>query len=260
MKKNIINLSVFTFIFIFLHKSLFPHICIDQHFDTLTQLYANNIIKYGEPIKLHLGCGEHNFKGYVNIDFPPSEHTFQSKLHADVYADIKQLKFYPQTVDEIRLHHLFEHFERPIAFALLCNWHTWLKIGGIVHIETPDFQKAIMALNSSEYTYDEKQMILRHVFGSHEASWAIHCDGWYAERFYKTLSYLGFKNIRIVTQTRGKILFNVIVTAEKEKHLNLEELTYRAKELLRKSLVAPSEEPLLNIWMKNFREIFALGL
>jgi len=107
----------------------------------------------------------------------PSEHTVQTVVGADIFADISILNFPSCSVDEIRSHHVFEHFNRSVALALLCKWHQWLKIGGTLIVETPDFEASINSLVSSRYNYHQKQVIIRHIFGSHENYWAIHCDG-----------------------------------------------------------------------------------
>jgi len=83
-----------------------------------------------QGIKLHLGCGETYLPGYINIDFPPSQHTVQKQPKADLYADIRQLSYPSESVEEIRLHHVFEHFDRPTALRLLIDWYEWLKEGG----------------------------------------------------------------------------------------------------------------------------------
>ena len=146
--------------------------------DALAFLQKHNLTVPGQKLRLHLGCGESHLNGYINIDFPPSEHTVQTKQAADVYADITTLSFPPESIDEIRSHHVFEHFNRQQALALLCNWHQSLKIDGTLVIETPDFETSIHMIAGTTLSYKEKQTVLRHIFGSQEAYWATHYDGW----------------------------------------------------------------------------------
>ncbi|MBU1349519.1 MAG: hypothetical protein ABII99_02395 [Patescibacteria group bacterium] len=94
-------------------------------------------------MKLHLGCGENYLEGYVNIDFPPEFHTIQNKSVADKYANIFELKYKKDSIEEIRLHHVFEHFERAVALALIAGWRSWLKKNGVLRIEVPDFKMKI---------------------------------------------------------------------------------------------------------------------
>src|SRR3990172_7747840 len=70
------------------------------------------LINNVSPIRLHLGCGENYFNGYINIDYPSSEHTVQERAAADIFGDITTLVFPSQSIDEIRSHHTFEHFNR----------------------------------------------------------------------------------------------------------------------------------------------------
>ena len=60
--------------------------------DVLEQLAAAGLYRPGQPLRLHLGCGEQHFEGYVNIDYPPSEHTCQTRIGADVFADLTRLQ------------------------------------------------------------------------------------------------------------------------------------------------------------------------
>lgn len=204
-------------------------------------------------IKLHLGCGQQYFDEYINIDFPSEKHTAQTKSVADFHYDITKLYFPDNSVDEIRLHHVFEHFDRAVALALLVNWYNWLKPGGHLIIETPDLEACFNILNSKEYEYKEKQIVLRHLFGSHEADWAVHYDGWYKEKFTFTLSMLGF-TIKEVIQNNWKMLFNIIVVAQKEKQLNGEEINLAVTRLLQDSMVDDSESELrkLKIWYNKY--------
>lgn len=208
------------------------------------------------PLRLHLGCGQSHFSGYINIDFPPSEHTVQNGLTADVYADITKLQVTHGSIDEIRSHHVFEHFDRSAALALLCEWYLWLKPGGVVVIETPDFEASAQIALSKKNTYQQRQVALRHLFGSHEAHWAIHCDGWCQEKFTHVLSKLGFTDIQTHQYAGNRLIPNVVARATKMTILSKEELATRAKQILRDSMVNNSEQALWLVWCTNFDAAF----
>ncbi len=220
-------------------------------------------------MRLHLGCGAKYLEGYINIDFPTSEHTVLKDLVADEYADIQRLVYPRNSLDEIRLHHVFEHFSRPTALALLCRWRNWLRPGGMVRIETPDAMASIRLMTSPFYSFDSKQQVMRHLFGSHEAAWAVHADGWYREKFRVTLEKLGFVGIEFVA-SGWSMLRNIEVTAYKgENELTYEEYypavrallqmsTVRAVRLLLKSDKGPegSELQLLDVWMAMWKDAY----
>src|SRR5262249_2818211 len=179
----------------------------------------------------------------------------QLQSAADWFADITTLRFPDQSVDEVRNHHIFEHFHRPVALALLCQWQRWLKVGGQLHIETPDFQSSLELLQSPHYTYLQKQIILRHLFGSHEARWALHCDGWYKDKFEHVLSALGFERLQFEF-TEHQRRRNVIVHACKQRLVDFAGMQQAAKALLRESMVDDSsiEQRLWQVWCRNFDE------
>lgn len=223
--------------------------------NTLDPLRMAGVWIDGQPLRLHLGCGERHLSGYINIDYPPIEHTVQTKSASDVFADITTLQFPDQTVDEIRLHHVFEHFDRPTALALLCRWNLWLKTGGSILIETPDFEASIALIDSQQHSYKQKQGILRHLFGSHEAEWAVHKDGWYKDKFQHVLSSFGFDNIQFEF-TEWQMTRNITVLAKKHRIINLSELQQVVKRLLRDSMVdeSASEEKLLEVLRNKFEK------
>lgn len=225
---------------------------ISQGSNALESIRKASLWREGQPLKLHLGCGESYQKGYVNIDYPIAEHTIQTKEVADILADITTLSFPASTVDEIRSHHVFEHFNRGTSLGLLCSWHHALKVGGIVFIETPDFEQCIRLVLDNNYSYRQKQLIIRHIFGSHEAYWATHYDGWYKEKFKHVLESLGFEIISMVP-SHWLVLHNITVKARKKEHLSLTELARRAKGLLRDSMVNTSreEEKIWSVWCKD---------
>ncbi|HVU33137.1 MAG TPA: FkbM family methyltransferase [Opitutaceae bacterium] len=213
----------------------------------------------GTPLRLHLGCGEQHFAGYVNIDYPPSEHTCQTKIGADVFADITRLRLRAGSVDEIRLHHVFEHFKRSDALAMLIIWHEALKVGGRLHIETPDIDGCARQL-VSDIPFSTKQVVLRHCFGSQEAGWAIHYDGWSDAKYRHVLERLGF---RVQTKTwrwpHPPHLANVEAMAEKIRPMTREALLAAADEILAEYITAdvPSERGMCEVWRSAMRDFLA---
>lgn len=219
-------------------------------------------------MKLHLGCGQYYLEGYVNVDYPSSEHSVQKSLRADVYRDLSTLSYPPASVEEVRLHHVFEHFPRPVALALLCRWRDWLVPGGMLHIETPDLMASARLLVSPWVGYAKKQEVVRHLFGSHEAHWAIHWDGWYPERFVRTLRALGFGKVSVRT-AKWMRLRNVEVFAVKGHEVfGLADYRTAAKHLLSLSTIksersyenpgpaSGSEAQMLGVWMEMWERAY----
>ena len=66
----------------------------------------------------------------------------------------------------------------------------------MVTIETPDFEGCVQDFLAAK-TLDHKGEILRHIFGSEEANWAIHYDGWFEEKFRFVFQELGFDVVRV---------------------------------------------------------------
>lgn len=219
-------------------------------------------------MKLHLGCGQYYLEGYVNVDYPASEHSVQNSLRADLYQDLATLSFPRESVEEVRLHHVFEHFPRPVALALLCRWRDWLVPGGKLHIETPDLMASARLLVAPWVGYAKKQEVVRHLFGSHEAHWAIHWDGWYPKRFVRTLSALGFRDVSVRT-ARWRRLCNVKVFAIKGPDAHgMAEYRAAVRDLLAMSTVksqrfysnavpaSGSEVKMLSVWMNMWEQAY----
>jgi glycosyltransferase involved in cell wall biosynthesis/predicted SAM-dependent methyltransferase len=212
-----------------------------------------------EHLKLHLGCGEVYLPGYVNVDFPSAQHSVQRQSKADLVTDLSQLHYPPGAVDEIRLHHVFEHFERPVALRLLMEWYAWLKDGGRLIIETPDFHRCVQEYLNNPNLSDQMK-IVRHLFGSQEASWAVHYDGWYREKFEHVLTALGYQELEFsFGEWQGT--YNIIVTAKKTLPFRSQSEQMReVKSLLGLSLVndSPTEKRMLQVWMKQLDSTNAL--
>ena len=224
-------------------------------------------------MKLHLGCQEKYLEGYVNIDLPPEAHTVR-KAKVDLEADVRTLAYEPETIEEVRAHHLLEHFSRQEALILLARWHRWLNVGGLLHVETPDFEES--AKKFVVAPLDDQFVLARHIFGSQEAPWAIHQDFWSEEKYRYVLRELGFGEFRFekisnnleskIPALKGSVIAkqehmlkhlgplgfnflpNITCFARKvEKHVD-----YHAaiRNILQKSVVG-RETKILDVWMEE---------
>lgn len=219
-----------------------------------------------KPLKLHLGCGASYLEGYVNVDLPQEGQTVMN-ASADVYQDIRTLQYRENSVDEIRSHHLLEHFTRQESLKLLLQWRRWLKPGGVLLVETPDFETAVKRF--SRAGIGKKFKISRHIFGSQEADWATHKDWWGEQKFRFVLSKLGFEGINIekkkaftsknypdrlagflgrIFPGSSDVLHNVVARAQKSKQPV--DPGKAVKEILSLSLIG-KEKDILDVWIKQ---------
>ncbi|MEK7174242.1 MAG: glycosyltransferase [Patescibacteria group bacterium] len=233
-------------------------------------------------MKLHLGCGEKYLPGYVNIDHPATEHTVID-VRADIYADIRTLSYAENSIEEIRNHHMFEHFTRTEALKLLLTWRRWLMPDGRLVIETPDFAASVRAYVRA-WSRRRRLQLGRHIFGSQEAAWANHLDFWDEGKFRFVLTRLGFKNIRVrrfrnsfaqhFSPSRltdpffnavgnllpesfyrdhgGNKMPNILVVSEKDGGFEANDRT-AVWEILSEYLVGREGDKLLNAWFAEMR-------
>ena len=228
-----------------------------DNINPLEQFRIAGLWSDNQPLRLHLGCGEKYLDGYINVDYPPSEHNVM-KVKADVYANVTELVFPAGSVDEVRLHHVFEHFNRVTALAMLIKWQNWLKIGGKLHIETPDLVGSAKTL-LSESSWKTKMGVVRHIAGDQSSSWAYHIDHWFPERFEQTLNLLGFSAVQTQSSSwpHEPYLSNVTAIAVKSQNVSLAEQLKAVDELLWESTVASAEQPTYEVWKRQIRSLLS---
>lgn len=206
--------------------------------------------------RLHLGCGGQPLPGYVNIDTPPSGH--QPAPKADVFVDFTTLVLPEGHVAEVRLHHVFEHFRKGEASALLARFNGWLRKGGVLHLEVPDFWDT-----SLYYFLTGDLRAIRHLAGSQEAPWATHHELWDGRQLRRALELFGFGEIRLARnrmwfrRSRRKWWCNLTAVARKTRSLGPEEARRAAGELFEPYLV--NREIELPAWLGHFDAMIGRG-
>jgi hypothetical protein len=204
-------------------------------------------------MKLHLGCGQRYFEGYVNIDYPPDRHTVQTRSIADLQTDLLGLRYAQRSIDEIRLHHVFEHFPRHIACALLAGWQTWLKHDGVLRIEVPDLVLTGLAAINPFLSIRRRCIAERHLFGSHEAKWAAHKESYSAAGLRRLVEAYGFAIAR-VNRNSWRGTYNFDLTATKSRTLSRADCDAAARTYLGQFLIDDSESEmlLLDAWLTEY--------
>jgi hypothetical protein len=201
-------------------------------------------------MKLHLGCGQRYLDGYVNIDFPASEHTVQVESVADRHADLLSLTYPEGGIDEIRLHHVFEHFARHTACALVASWQSWLKDGGQLRIEVPDLTLTGLAALNPFASFRRRCVAERHLFGSHEANWASHKEAYSAGQLSRLVQAFGFAIDRI-NRNSWRGTYNLELFGTKKHGMDRATCEQAARAYLGEFLVddSSSELRLMDTWL-----------
>ena len=134
-------------------------------------------------------------EGWVNVDGPEDELCY-SDLKADIYARIEDLEYPDNSVDEILMNAVFEHFPRHIAIMQLRKFYKWLKLGGKLTILVPDFWGTVEMLRKSENPM-EQQFWFRHLYGPQDTiQFGTHYDAFSVDKLEWMFSIVGFNRYR----------------------------------------------------------------
>lgn len=85
-------------------------------------------------MRLNLGCGNKKIEGFTGVDIKD----------ADIVADIRNLPFDDESVEEIMAIHVCEHFYVTEILSVLKEWRRVLKPGGKMVLELPCLDKVLI--------------------------------------------------------------------------------------------------------------------
>ncbi len=156
-------------------------------------------------LRLEIGCGRKPNPGFKTIDI-------ESYANPDFLGDFRTMSF--SDVEEIYSAHLLEHFDRNEMPEIIKLWHSWLKEGGRIVIEVPDFL-GICEQMVKDTNPKRRYWLCRHAFGSQDFDWAYHKEGLWDDKLSSLLSNQGFRVLGIYKKIRRGYLPNLIVEAIK---------------------------------------------
>lgn len=137
-------------------------------------------------MKLNLGCGKEYKKGFINID------SYDLTI-ADKKMSVDNLKYPPNTVEEIHAQQLIEHFGFLKTVYILAEWFRVLKPGGILLIETPHLEESFKRFLDG--TLETRKEIITWIFGL-DSQGMTHYFCFPEELLRTTLKKTGFRNIQ----------------------------------------------------------------
>ena len=147
-----------------------------------------------DEIKLHVGCGNNRFDGYINIDAVSPK--------ADWNVDLDAIGLPESSVARIEGYHVIEHLSLPQAKSFLNNAHRVLKPGGKIILEYPDIAKITVMLARADFELDflnDHPLGLRGLFGEPKPgmnNYDFHRWGYSAANMQQILNESGFKHVR----------------------------------------------------------------
>jgi predicted SAM-dependent methyltransferase len=136
-------------------------------------------------MKLHLGCGDKNIPGWINIDGINDN----SDLKINI-SDMPQ-HFNNETIEEVYMCHVLEHFGRHEYMGVLKSIYDILKFDGVIRLSVPDFH--VYAMYYCE-TLDINSLY-GALYGGQKNEFDYHKWCFTFESLKNDLEKVGFKNI-----------------------------------------------------------------
>jgi predicted SAM-dependent methyltransferase len=106
-------------------------------FVPFARVKARRLVRSG-PVRLHLGCGTHRLRGWVNVDI--------FGMDPDLPWDLRwRLPFPDGSATAVFLEHVLEHFALSEAISLLDDCRRVLRPGGKIRVGVPDFGSYLLS-------------------------------------------------------------------------------------------------------------------
>lgn len=136
---------------------------------------------------LHLGCGDINKPGFINIDAIPKPHVHYVRAIDNLFL------FKNNTISLIYASHCLEHISYRELSTVLDEWYRVLKTEGILRLSVPDFD---LLLEIYKESGNDINSIMQPLMGDQDYKFNYH----YAAFTYSSLTTLlhetGFREVR----------------------------------------------------------------
>lgn len=140
-----------------------------------------------DKVYIHLGCGEINAPGFINVDVIPYS-------HVHYVQEVDDLSIFPNKyADLIYASHVLEHISHRKITEVLKEWYRVIKEGGVLRLSVPDFDKLI-AIYSAEG--EDIGAIIAPLMGGQDHTYNFHKTVFNENYLSEILLSAGFKEVR----------------------------------------------------------------
>jgi len=138
-------------------------------------------------VNLHLGCGNINHPGFINIDAIPAPHIHYVRGIDDLSP------FADNSVDLIYACHCLEHFSHLKIVEVLSEWRRVLKPSGILRLSVPDFDLLVKIYQTQP---GDISPIIKSLMGGQDYKYNFHYSVFNSTYLTAQLIEAGFKDVR----------------------------------------------------------------
>lgn len=150
--------------------------------------------------KLNFGCGADKRPGYLNVDIDPDCQPDLLIINND-YSVIPKNHY-----REILANDVLEHIEREKTFVVLLEWATYLKLGGVLSMQTSSVVDIVKNLQQKD-TFEHHQLWLHMLFGTQAKEGDYHLNSFTKSTLKTLLGAAGFDITHL--SLRDRWLFQV---------------------------------------------------
>ena len=137
-------------------------------------------------LKLNLGCGEDIREGYHNIDI--------RKLPNVIVADVTNLPYKNNSVDEIIASDIYEHISHTKSLEVLKHWYDLLKPGGGIIVRAPCLDIILQYFGQAK-TLEHIKIGISLLYGGQDYPENSHYTVCHVKLMNEFLISVGFENI-----------------------------------------------------------------
>jgi SAM-dependent methyltransferase len=141
----------------------------------------------GADLRLHLGCGDIDHPGFINIDGRPMKHVHH------VQGIDRLPGFEDGTVALVYASHCLEHFPHRQLKDVLREWCRVLKPGGVLRLSVPDFDVLVEMYLAAGRDIEAIQLPL---MGGQDYPFNFHCAALNEKKLSQLLLGAGLRTVR----------------------------------------------------------------